>query len=211
MTNPTEMVQRAAGFAQLMQRRRSVREFSPDPVPREVIEACVRAAGAAPSGANRQPWHFVVVTDPQRRRRIREAAEEVERRFYEDTHRHEWHAALDPLGTTWKKPFLTDSGALICVFSKPYDLGSGGERIANYYVAPSVGIATGILVTALHTAGLGTLTYTPMPNEFLRTILDRGENERPFMIVVTGWPAPDYRPPIDAGEKKPIDQILTLM
>jgi nitroreductase len=206
---PDEMRQRAAAFYAHLRRRRTVRAFSDRPVPREVIEDCLRAAGTAPSGANMQPWHFVVVADPAVKRRIREAAEEAERAFYERRASKEWLAALAPLGTDASKPFLEDAPYLIAVFSQRHGLDAEGNKVQHYYVTRSVGIATGMLVTAIHDAGLVSLTYTPSPMRFLNEILERPETEHPFLVLVVGYPAPDATVP--QIEKKPLDEIATFI
>jgi nitroreductase len=204
---PAEMAQRAADFYAEMRRRRSVRDFSPCPIPHPVIETCLRTAGTAPSGANMQPWHFVAVSDPAVKRRIRVAAEREEAAFYDHRAGEQWLDDLAPLGTGASKPFLETAPYLIAIFAQMYDQGPDGERQPHYYVKESVGIATGMLVTALHHAGLATLTYTPSPMTFLRDILDRPENERPFLLLVTGYPAEDATAPVI--EKKSLDQIAT--
>jgi iodotyrosine deiodinase len=204
-----EMVARAAAFRAEVQRRRSVRAFSDRPVPREVIEECLLAAGTAPNGANLQPWHFVVVGDPTLKQRIREAAEQEEREFYFRRAPREWLDALAHLGTDEHKPFLETAPYLIAVFAQSYGLLPDGRRVKNYYVTESVGIATGILVTALHHAGLATLTHTPSPMGFLNRVLDRPDNERPFLLLVVGHPAPDARVP--RITKKPLDEISTFL
>lgn len=204
---PDEMIRRAREFREEMARRRSVRDFSDRPVPRRVIEEAVRAAGRAPSGANRQPWHFGVVSDPEVKSRIRREAEEEERRFYEERATDEWLEALEPLGTDAEKPFLEQAPYLIAVFARSYGVDEDGEKVKNYYVQESVGIATGMLVTALHRAGLATLTHTPSPMGFLNEILDRPDHERPFLLLVTGYPAEDAEVP-DIG-KKPLEEIAT--
>ncbi len=190
-----EMVRRARVFLDLVSRRRSVRQFSDEPVPREVIEQCLLSAGSAPSGANRQPWHFCVVSDPATKRRIRLGAEAEEREFYERRAPQEWLEALAPLGTNADKPFLETAPCLIVIFAEKYGIDQAGRRIKNYYVPESVGIATGMLITALHHAGLATLTHTPSPMRFLNEILARPEREKPSMILVTGYAAPDARVP----------------
>ncbi len=184
-----EMDSRAWAFYAEMRRRRSVRDFSPRPVPRAVIEACLRTAGSAPSGANKQPWHFVVVTDPTLKRRIREAAEEEERAFYTRRAPEEWLQDLAPLGTGPEKPFLEAAPCLIAIFAQAYGVDGQGRRHKHYYVSESVGIATGFLIAALHHAGLACLTHTPSPMRFLNTILERPPNERPFLLLVVGYPA----------------------
>ena len=204
-----EMVRRSEAFCSEMARRRSVRHFSDRPVPREVIENCVRTAGTAPSGANMQPWHFVVVSDPEVKRRIRDAAETAERAFYEGRATEEWLSALTPLETDVHKPFLDTAPYLIVVFAQRYGLDSEGQKIQHYYVSESVGIATGILLTAVHHAGLAALTYTPSPMGFLNQILGRPENERPFLILVVGYPAEEATVP--DVQKKPMDEITTII
>jgi nitroreductase len=204
-----EMQRRAAAFCADMQRRRTVRHFSDRPVPRQVIEDCLRAAAAAPSGANKQPWHFVVVTDPAVKRRIRDAAEAEERKFYRAQDLQKWREALAPLGTDEHKPFLDRAPYSIVIFAKPYDLLPNGQRTQNYYVLQSVGIATGILITALHHAGLVSLTYTPSRMSFLNGILGRPANERPFLILVVGYPATDAVVP-DLRRKSP-EEIATFL
>ena len=204
-----EMKARAADFYQEMRRRRTVRQFSSRSVPRQVIEDCLRAAGTAPSGANLQPWHFVVVSNPQVKRQIREAAETEEHEFY--THRAppEWLQALEPLGTDEKKPFLEIAPYLIAIFVQRYGLQEDGAQVKHYYAQESVGIATGMLITALHHAGLATLTHTPSPMNFLNEILERPDNERPFLLLVTGYPAPDARVP--KISKKSLEEINTFL
>lgn len=201
------MRDRARAFREAVRTRRTVRDFAPDPVPREVIEDCILAAGSAPNGANRQPWHFVAVSDPDLKRRIREAAEAEERAFYDGRAPDEWLEALAPLGTDAHKPFLETAPWLIAVFAESWAPDGAGGRRKNYYVSESVGIATGILVTALHRAGLATLTHTPSPMGFLRDLLERPDNERPFLLLVVGHPAPDARVPVI--DKKSLAEIAT--
>lgn len=189
------MKRRAADFYRLVGRRRTVRAFSARPVPREVIEKCLMSAGSAPSGANLQPWHFVVVSAAKMKRRIRAAAEKEEHEFYHRRAPQAWLKALEPLGTDASKPYLETAPYLIVVFQRNYDVDAAGERIKQYYAAESVGIATGILLTALHHAGLATLTHTPNPMGFLRTLLGRPSNERAVMIVVAGYPAKHAKVP----------------
>ena len=205
---PEEMAERAAAFRAEMQRRRSVREFSTRPVGREVIEECLLAAGSAPSGANMQPWSFVVVGDVQTKHRIREAAEEAEREFYQYKAPDEWLNALSPIGTDAHKPFLEDAPYLIVIFAQTYGVLPGGKR-RHYYVRNSVGIATGILITAVHNAGLVCLPYTPSRTEFLNAILSRPENEQPFLVLVVGYPAGGATVP--DLPKKPLDEIATFV
>jgi len=204
---PAEMKARATAFREELQRRRSVRDFSTRPVDQSVIEECLRAAGSAPSGANKQPWHFAVVSDPQMKRAIREAAEEEERAFYEDRAPQAWLDALAPLGTDPNKPFLERAPYLIAIFAQNYGLGADGSKEKHYYTSESVGIATGMLITALHHAGLVMLTHTPSPMNFLGEILDRPENERAFLLLVVGYPADDATVP--DIEKKPLDEMAS--
>jgi iodotyrosine deiodinase len=184
-----EMRRRAAAFHADLQRRRTVRHFADRPVPREVIEDCLRAAGTAPSGANRQPWFFVVVSDSAVKRRIRAAAEAEEREFYQHRAPAEWLEALAPLGTDANKDFLETAPYLIAVFVQRYGLLPDGRTVKHYYATESVGIATGMLITAVHHAGLVSLTHTPSPMDFLNDLLGRPANERPFLILVVGYPA----------------------
>ena len=203
---PEEMVARSREFAAAMQRRRTVRQFSDRPIPPGVLEACLEAAGTAPSGANLQPWHFVVVSDPDLKRQIRVAAEEEEARFYASAPA-EWLAALAPLGTDEHKPYLQTAPALIVIFAQRHCATPEGRRTPHYYVLESVGIATGILITALHHAGLTTLTHTPNPMGFLNRLLGRPPAERPVMILVTGYPAADAVVP--RIHRKPLADIAT--
>lgn len=204
-----EMQKRSEEFFTDIQRRRTVRDFSSEPVPKEIIENCLRAAGTAPSGANRQPWHFSVVSNLETKKKIREAAEEEEKKFYSGRAPDEWLEALEPLGTDENKPFLEVAPYLIVIFSEAYGLDVQSEKIKNYYVSESVGIATGILITALHNAGLATLTHTPSPMNFLRKILGRGENERAFLILVTGFPSENAIVPNIA--KKNLEEYSTFL
>ena len=206
---PEEMIDRAAAFYADIGRRRTVRDYADRPVPREVIEQCLLAAGRAPSGANLQPWHFVVVSDPAVKRKIREAAEAEEREFYSGRAPEEWLDALAPLGTDEHKPFLETAPYLIAIFAQSYGLLPDGRRVKNYYVQESVGIATGFLIAALHNVGLATLTHTPSPMGFLNEILDRPANERPFLLLVVGHPAEDAQVPVI--DKKPIEEIATFV
>ena len=202
-----EMRRRAVGFRQELQRRRTVRHFSGRDVPKEVVEECLRAAGTSPSGANLQPWHFVVVSDPNVKRRIREAAEREEREFYGGRAPKDWLEALAPLGTDQHKPFLEIAPYLIAIFARSYGLTPTGEKTKHYYVQESVGIATGILITALHHAGLACLTHTPSPMRFLGEILGRPDNERPFLLLVVGYPAEDAVVPDIA--RNPLEDFTT--
>ena len=184
-----EMRERLADFYADVSRRRTVREFSPRPVPIDIIETALRIAGTAPSGANLQPWHFVVVSGAKTKRRIREAAEAEEREFYQHRASAEWLAALEPLGTDSEKPFLETAPYLIAVFLQKYSKLPDGQKVKHYYPSESTGLATGMLITALHRAGLACLTHTPSPMKFLNEILDRPLTERPFLLLVTGYPA----------------------
>jgi iodotyrosine deiodinase len=198
-----EMLDRARAFRGLMESRRTVRSFDARAVPGPLIADCIAAAASAPSGANLQPWHFVAVSDPATKRRIRLAAEEEERLFYQRRAPDEWLEALAPLGTDWQKPFLENAPWLIAIFAQKWGRDSNGRKVKHYYPTESVGIATGILITALHNAGLATLTHTPSPMGFLNDILGRpAESERPFLLLVAGFPAPDARVP-DIRRKAP--------
>lgn len=200
-----ELRRRAAAFLADVRRRRTVRQFSPRPVPREVIDDCLRAAGSAPSGANLQPWFFVVVADAELKRQIRTAAEAEEREFYAHRAPPEWLEALAPLGTDADKPFLEVAPYLIAIFVQAHGVRPDGRTVKHYYAAESVGIATGVLITALHHAGLATLTHTPSPMGFLNDLLGRPANERPFLLLVTGHPADGAVVP--AITKKPLEEI----
>ena len=196
-----EMRQRVSAFYENLDRRRTVREFSDRPVPRDIIETALKTANTAPSGANLQPWHFVVVSGAEAKKKIREAAEAEEREFYEHRASEEWLAALEPLGTDEYKPFLETAPYLIAVFLQKYGRLDDGRKIKHYYPAESTGLATGLLIAALHEAGLATLTHTPSPMKFLNEILGRPVSERPFLLLVTGYPADDARVP-DIQRKK---------
>jgi len=204
---------RAIEFYELMKRRHTVREFAPDPVPFELIELAIKTAGVAPSGANQQPWHFVVVSNPEIKRQIRLAAEEEERENYSGRFPDEWLRALAPLGTDWRKDFLEIAPYLIVVFKIDYDVEQvpdGGERkIKHYYVNESVGIACGMLLAALHNAGLATLTHTPNPMGFLSEILKRPKNEKPYLLVPVGYPADGAKVPNIT--KKPLKEIMNIV
>ncbi|MEN8375431.1 MAG: nitroreductase family protein [Gemmatimonadota bacterium] len=182
---------RAKSFREQAERRRTVRSFSDRPIPDGVIEECLRAAGTAPSGANLQPWHFVVVRDPEMKAVIRVAAEEEEHRFYAERAPPEWLEALAPLGTDENKPFLEAAPCLIAVFVQRHGVTADGRKVKHYYAVESTGLATGILITALHNAGLTTLTHTPSPMDFLNRLLERPASERPFLLLVTGYPTED--------------------
>jgi len=190
-----EMRARLAEFYADISRRRTVREFSDRPVPRDIIETALMAANTAPSGANLQPWHFVVVSGPKTKRKIREAAEIEEREFYEHRASPEWLTALQPLGTDSNKPFLETAPYLIAVFLQKFGTLEDGRKVKHYYPTESTGLATGILITALHRAGLATLTHTPSPMKFLNEILGRPTSERPFLLLVVGYPADDAEVP----------------
>ena len=203
------MVERSREFAAWLDKRRTVRDYDPEPVPREVIESCIRAAGTAPSGANRQPWHFVAVSDPTTKSKIREAAEVEERAFYDGRAPQAWLEALAPLGTDSNKPFLEVAPWLIAVFLEKQGIDAERRTIKNYYSPESVGIAVGFLLGALHNAGLATLTHTPSPMGFLRDILQRPKNERAYLLIVTGKPAPDTQVP--DIQRKPLTDIATFV
>lgn len=202
-----EMIARARDFHADIARRRTVREFSARPVPRAVVDACLLAAGTAPSGANLQPWHFTVIESQAMRARLRAEAEIEEREFYSSRAPAEWLAALAPLGTDANKPFLETAPVLIAIFGQRYGLLPDGRRVKHYYVPESVGIATGFLIAALHHAGLVTLTHTPSPMNFLNAICGRGESEKPFLLLVAGYPAEGCTVPVAGGIKKRLDEI----
>jgi len=204
---PDEMRARARAFYEHMARRRTMREFSDRGVDRAVVEDCLRAAGTAPSGANMQPWHFVVVGDPGLKRRIRVAAEEEEHEFYTQRAPQEWLDALAPLGTDEHKPFLEIAPYLIAVFVRTHQPLPDGRRVKHYYAVESVGLATGMLIAALHDAGLASLTHTPSPMNFLNEILERPREERPFLLLVVGYPAPHARVP--DIPRKPLEDIAS--
>ena len=191
-------------FLALMRTRRSVRHFAPDPVPTELIENAIRTAGSAPSGANQQPWTFVVVTSEETKRALREAAEREEALLYRERASDEYLEAIRPIGTNAVKPHVTDAPALIVVFEQPWRL-EDGEKRKHYYVRESVGIAVGLLIASLHAAGLATLTHAPSPMGFLKDILGRPENERPFLLIPVGYPAADAEVP--ALTKKSLEEI----
>ncbi len=192
---PDEMLKRAQAFYENVNRRRSVREFSDRPVPREIIEAALKAANTAPSGANMQPWHFVAVSGPETKRKIRLAAEEEEREFYDHRASDEWLDALKQFGTDANKPFLETAPWLIAIFLQKFSEDEHGEKVKHYYPTESTGLASGLLITALHEAGLATLTHTPSPMKFLNEILGRPKTERPFLLLVVGYPADDCKVP----------------
>ncbi|MEL6960322.1 MAG: nitroreductase family protein [Pseudomonadota bacterium] len=202
------MAREAAEFYAHVKTRHSIRDYSDRPVPRRVIEDCVRAAGTAPSGANQQPWHFVAISDPAMKARIRSAAEAEEEKFYDGGGGDAWLKALEPIGTDASKPHLDIAPWLIVIFAQRWGY-RNGERVKHYYVPESVGIATGMLITALHTAGLSCLTHTPNPMKFLNKLCDRPENEKPIMILAVGHPADSATVPAVAKKKKPLEEIMT--
>jgi nitroreductase len=205
-----EMQSAADGFLERMSKRHSVREYSDKPVPLSVIEACIKAAGLAPSGANHQPWHFVAIAAPALKKQIRIAAEEEEKKFYAGNAGDEWIKALEPMGTDATKPHLEVAPWLIVIFSERYGEFSDGQRYKNYYVPESVGISTGFLITALHHAGLVSLTHTPNPMAFLNDLCDRPASNKPVMILALGHPADDATVPAIAKIKKPLEEIMTV-
>ena len=203
-------LQAAEGFLAYMRKRHSVRDYSSRPVPEAVIAACIAAAGTAPSGANHQPWHFVAISDPAMKAQIRQGAEDEERAFYAGGAGDEWLAALEPIGTGVSKPHLTDAPWLIVVFAQRYGMTTDGDRYKNYYVPESVGIATGMLITAIHHAGLVCLEHTPNPMKFLGPLCGRPDHEKPVMILPVGYPADTATVPEVAKRKKPLDQIMSI-
>lgn len=204
-----ESIARARAMRDRLKQRRTCRYFSDEPVPREVIEAAIEAAGTAPNGANHQPWHFAVVSSPDKKRAIRLAAEEEERNFYAGKASEEWLDALAPLGTDEDKPFLESAPWLIVVFAQRKGGIEEDGTTQNYYVTESVGIACGMLIATLHEAGVATLTHTPSPMGFLRDICDRPEHEKPLMVIVVGHPAEGATVPEYALRKKPLEQIAS--
>jgi iodotyrosine deiodinase len=204
-----DMLQRAKEFYEHLKRRRTVRDFSDKSVPREILEQALLSAGTAPNGANQQPWHFVVVSHPEIKKKIREAAEEEEREFYRRRAPEEWLDALAPLGTDEHKPFLETAPYLIAIFAQAHGIRDDGTKVKHYYVSESVGIATGFLVAALHNAGLACLTHTPSPMNFLNEILNRPSNERPFVLLVVGYPAENAKIPVIT--KKTLEQTTTFL
>lgn len=205
-----ETLAAAEEFRDYMRKRHSVRQYATRPVPEAVVTACIEAACAAPSGANHQPWHFVAISDPQMKAVIRAAAEDEEREFYSGGAGDEWLAALEPIGTGVDKPHLTDAPWLIVVFAQRYGLTEDGDRYKNYYVPESVGIATGMLITALHHAGLVCLEHTPNPMKFLPELCGRPSHEKAVMILPVGYPAAEATVPAVAKRKKPRAQVLTV-
>jgi nitroreductase len=204
-----EGIARSREFLQLMRRRRSIRQFSPEPVPVELIENAIATAGTAPSGANQQPWTFVVVSDPLVKARIRAAAEQEEKLLYERRATQEYLDAIEPIGTDWHKPHITDAPYVIAVFEQPWGYDENGEKRKHYYVRESVGIAVGLLLASLHAAGLATLTHSPAPMGFMSGILERPENERALLLIPVGYPADGATVPTLA--KKPFDEIVTFV
>jgi nitroreductase len=203
-----EMLAEGRQLLERMVSRRSIRDFSPEPVPREPVELAIAVAHTAPSGANRQPWRFMAVSDPGVKAEIRRAAEAEEREFYEGGRAtEEWLEALAPLGTDWRKPYLETAPWLVVVFKQVHGISADGSKITNYYVNESVGIACGLFITALHRMGLATLTHTPQPMRFLNRILDRPANERPFILFPVGYPADGCTVP--DIPKLPLDEVVT--
>jgi nitroreductase len=206
-----EALRRSQEFLRLMETRRSVRHFAEEPVPYELIENAIRTAGTAPSGANQQPWTFVVVSDPELKERIREAAEHEEELLYKERASEQYLEALEPIGTDWIKPHITDAPYLIVVFEQAWSPGEDGEKHKHYYVRESVGIAVGFLLASLHAAGLATLTHSPAPMGFLTRILGRPANERPFILIPVGYPTQDAQVPDIALRKKPLEEISEIL
>jgi iodotyrosine deiodinase len=204
-----EMVSRAESYRDEMLRRRTIRQFSSRPVPREVIEDCLCVARSAPSGANKQPWHFVVVSDAEVKTKVRTAAEEEERLFYHGRAPKEWLDALAPLGTDENKPYLETAPNLIVIFAQHYEISADGRKMKNYYVTESVGIATGMLISAIHMAGQAALTHTPSPMGFLNQLLGRPVQEKPFLILVVGYP--DGEACVPDISKKPSEESMTFI
>lgn len=204
-----EMKKRAADFYANVKRRRTIREFSNRPVPQEVIEHCLLAAGTAPNGANKQPWHFVAVSDPEVKKKIRVAAEEEEHEFYNRRAPQDWLDDLKKFRTNENKPFLETAPYLIGIFAQSYGLDENENKDKHYYVKESVGIATGILITALHESGLATLTHTPSPMGFLNKVMGRPENEKAFLLLVVGYPEKGVEVPVIT--KKPLQKIATFI
>ena len=207
---PAEALAAAEAFRDYMKRRHSVRQYSARPVPEAVVVACIQAAGTAPSGANHQPWFFAAIADPAMKARIRAAAEDEERAFYQGGAGDEWLAALEPIGTGVDKPHLTEAPWLIVLFAQRWGVTGDGVRYKNYYVPESVGIAAGVLITALHHAGLVCLEHTPNPMKFLPEMCGRPASEKAVMILPVGYPAMDATVPAVAKRKKSLDDILTV-
>ena len=209
--NDKEATKQAEAYYEFIKTRHTVRNFTSQPVPKSVIETCLRAAGTAPSGANHQPWHFVCVSHPETKKKIRDAAETEEREFYGGKAGEEWLNDLKKIGTDAHKPFLEEAPWLIAIFAERYGVDEDGNKRKNYYMPESVGIATGFLLNALHKAGLATLTHTPNPMKFLNQILNRPSNERPYILLVVGHPADDAEIPRAATVKKPLEQIASFI
>lgn len=207
----SDMLQKSADFFEHMKRRHSIRKFSEKAVPKGIIENAIKAAGRAPNGANHQPWHFVAISSPSIKQQIREQAEQHERKFYDGSAGEEWLQALKPLGTNAQKPYLETAPWLIAIFTQKKGGLDEADQKQNYYVHESVGIATGILITALHTAGLATLTHTPKPMHFLSDICKRPDTERPYMLLVVGHPSNNATVPEHALSKKTLAQISTFL
>jgi iodotyrosine deiodinase len=203
--DPADALARSHAFLATMQARRSVRAFSTEHVPRELIDNALEVAGTAPSGAHQQPWTFAVVSDPHLKARLREGAEAEERDFYDRRATDEWKQAIEPIGTDWVKTHITDAPYVIVVFEQVWHRGPGGEKVKHYYVRESVGIAVGYLLAALQVSGLAALTHTPSPMKFLGELLGRPENERPFILIPVGYPAEDAVVPDLV--RKPLDEI----
>lgn len=208
---PAQMQARSQAFYDDIKRRHSIRKFSDKPVPQTIIENCIKAAGTAPNGANHQPWHFAAIQSAEVKRQVREQAEAHERRFYNGAAGEQWLNALKPLGTDANKPYLEYAPWLIAIFSQKKGGIEAGAKQQNYYIHESVGIATGFLITALHHAGLATLTHTPKPMSFLSKICQRPDDERPYMLLVTGYPAEDASVPIHALKKKHLSEICSIL
>lgn len=205
--SPDQATKASKDFLAYMKKRHSVRDYANTPVPREVIENIIATAASAPSGANRQPWHFVAVADPDMKAQIRAAAEEEEKSFYQGGAGDEWLSALEPIGTGVEKPHLTDAPWLIVVFAERYGLNPDGSRYKNYYINESVGIALGFLIAAIHNAGLVCLEHTPNPMKFLNTLCNRPINEKPVMVIPVGYPTETATIPAAAKQKKPLDKV----
>ena len=200
-----EMLKKSKEFLQTMEKRRTVRDFSNNELPIEIIKNCIKTAITAPSGANKQPWHFIIIKDPKVKSKIRKAAEKEEKEFYSHRATKEWLEDLNQFGTNWKKEFIDVAPYIIVVFKKKYDVNEAGEQKKNYYVNESVGIASGLLLTALHNAGLATLTHTPSPMGFLSKILNRAKNETPYLLIPVGYPDFDAKVPIIS--KKTLNEV----
>lgn len=205
--SPDQATKASKDFLAYMKKRHSVRDYATSPVPREIIKNIIATAASAPSGANRQPWHFVAVADPDMKAQIRAAAEEEEKSFYDGGAGDEWLSALEPIGTGVEKPHLTDAPWLIVVFAERYGLNPDGSRYKNYYINESVGIALGFLIAAIHNAGLVCLEHTPNPMKFLNTLCNRPINEKPVMVIPVGYPTETATIPAAAKQKKPLDKV----